>query len=128
MGVRVEAVLSEPGMGIPLSEQDWTMFELPEAGSQYWHGSTGYRVDRIDEGEPPRVYLVRDPEWETALHGALPEGYRLYGGRSEKEAAWHFEVLGPQGEHLGGAARGYGPTPEQAADEAVAGALQVIGR
>jgi hypothetical protein len=85
-------------MGIPMNALRWTMFEIPAVGEHYWHDRTGYTVREIDESQdPPRVHLVRDPEWEEAVHAGLPDGYLLDGGRSSDDGGWHFFMVTPVG-------------------------------
>jgi hypothetical protein len=99
MPIPVRAVLWEPRLpGLPLSDHEWEMFELPEADARYWHDKTGYRVDRIEEidGET-RVHLVRDPEWEEQMSQGLPDDHLVDGGRSSDTGEWHFRVVGPRG-------------------------------
>lgn len=113
--------------GLPLSDHEWQMFEVPSVGSHYWHDKTGYRVDRIEDvdGET-RVHLIRDPEWEEEMSAPLPDEYLIDGGRDEEDGNWHFEVVGPRG-LVGGRATGYGPDLEGAIRQAVAGAAAHLG-
>ncbi len=92
-----------PGMNeMPLNELDWTMYELPEPGSHYWHDRMGFMVREVDKSQdPPHVHLVHDRAYEEELHDGLPDGYLLDGGRNSENGSWHFFMLTPQGRPLG---------------------------
>jgi hypothetical protein len=50
MPVPVIAILWEPAVTqMPISSQEWSMYDLPEPGTHYWHGRTGYLVDQIED-------------------------------------------------------------------------------
>jgi hypothetical protein len=126
MSVPVRAVLWEPNLGIPLSDHEWQMYELPGVGEHYWHDKTGYRVDRIEEGDGEiRVHLIRDPDWEEAMSTPLPDEYLVDGGRDHEDGYWHFHVTGPTG--LVAGANGYGTDLEAAIRQAVAQAAERLG-
>jgi hypothetical protein len=93
MAARVQAVLYEPGLELPLQTQQWLMFEVPSVGARYWHGRTGYRVERVDPTDPVTLHLVRDRVWEDALHDGLPSEYVIDGGRRSDDGSWHFTVV-----------------------------------
>lgn len=117
------AVLDEPGVPIPLSELQWEMYELPEPGTRYWHGSIGYRVQAVEpDAAPARVDLIRDPEWEAEAYGDLPEGYQIDAGRRSDDGTWHVRVLRPNGQPLGGG-WSFGDDCETVLSQAVTGAL-----
>lgn len=127
MPVDVRAVLWEPLVpGMPLSDHGWRMYELPEAGAHYWHGTTGYRLDRIERmDDETRVHLVRDPEWEQEMSIGLPDDYLVDGGRDSERGEWHFHVVGPQGRVAGGA-WAFGDDLERTIRQAVAGAVHEL--
>lgn len=126
MSVPVKAVLWEPNLGIPLADHEWRMFEVPAPGSHYWHGKTGYRLDRIEEVEgETHVHLVRDRQWEEAVSAPLPDDYLVDGGRDDENGYWHFQVVGPHGVVAG--ASGYGLELEPAILQAVAQAAARLG-
>jgi hypothetical protein len=74
------------------------MFELPEAAGHYWHATTGYRVERIEQvDQETRVHLMRDPDWEEDMSKGLADDHLVDGGRSADTGQWHFRVVGPRG-------------------------------
>jgi hypothetical protein len=103
MPVAVKVYTWDPRMDeMALNELDWTMFELPEPGSHYWHDRWGYTVREVDQTQdPPHVHLVHDRAYEEELHEGLPDGYLLDGGRRHDDGSWHFFMLTPQGRPLG---------------------------
>ena len=127
MAIPVQAVLWEPAIPeLPLAIDEWQMYDLPEVGSLYWHGRTGYRVDRIEQLEDEiRVHLVHDPEWELKLLVPLASGHSIDGGRSSENGRWHFQVIGPDGRVVG-TPWSTGFSLESAIRKAVAQALQCI--
>jgi hypothetical protein len=117
MSTVVQAVLHEPGLELPLEIQEWQMYEVPEAGSHYWHGRSGYVVQRIDRTDPITVHFVRDPAWEEELHNGLPDEYIIDGGRRVDDGEWHFSVVGPDGRL--NRAWSFGPDQEIAIRDAI---------
>jgi hypothetical protein len=113
---------------MPISSQNWSMYDLPEPGEHYWHGRTGYVVDRIGMvDEVPHVHLVRDPAWEDQLSDGLPDDHMIDGGRREGDGTWHFQIVGPNG-RLAGDAWSVGSELEPAIRQAVAGAIAQLNR
>jgi len=77
-----------------LNEPAWTMFDLPASGSRYWHGRDPYLVRGVDEAtDPITVHLEHAADWTDELRRALPDGYWLDGGRSDRSAEWHFMLV-----------------------------------
>ncbi len=124
MPIPVVALLWEPGVTeMPIGSQNWSMYDLPEPGTHYWHGRTGYVVDRIEDADGmPHVHLIRDSSWERQMSAGLPDDHLVDGGRREDDGTWHFQVVGPNGP-IGGNAWSFGRELEPTLREAVAAAL-----
>ena len=113
---------------IPISELDWTMYELPRAGDRYWHDQTGYAVREVDgSSDPPRVHLTVDPEWMGQARHGLPDRYGVSGGRPSDRAEWHFEVVDPSGRAVAGS-QAIGDDLVAVIREAVSRAVESISR
>jgi hypothetical protein len=81
------------GEGIAEYELRWTMFEIPESGSRYWHGRGAFQVLVVDDlTDPPTVNLEHDAEWEQELLAELPAGYWLDGGRQGQATRYTVAV------------------------------------
>jgi hypothetical protein len=81
---------------IPLNERHWSMYALPSPGDRYWHGEEPLRVRSVDaNAEPKQLHVDHDHDWAAEVIAALPEGYRMHGGRDADDGRWHFMAIAP---------------------------------
>ncbi|HUP33242.1 MAG TPA: DUF2267 domain-containing protein [Gaiellaceae bacterium] len=71
------------------------LFDLPEDGSLWWHGTRPYRVERVERRNGPAVTLADDPAARAAC--PLPAGYTLGAWRRAEEGLWVAEVRDAEG-------------------------------
>jgi hypothetical protein len=109
------------GGQIAINELAWTMFDLPEPGSRYWHGRDPYIVRGVDEtSDPATVHLEHAAEWADEVRDALPAGYWIEGGRRSEDGSWHFHLVQQGVDRPIGMY--FGESLEQGITEVVAGA------
>jgi hypothetical protein len=97
----VRFLIWEPGQATA-QETDGELVEIPHEGSRFWHGSSAFRVERVEEARTPRIHLTRDPEREARLREGLADAYVLSVGQSDVEGRlWCAEVVAPGGRLLG---------------------------
>lgn len=95
MAMPVKVVLWPPGGGaIAIGELRWTMYDVPDVGSRYWHGRDPLVVREIDGSTDPLTIHLEHAgnDWISELRAALPDDYWLHGGRSSDDGSWHFHL------------------------------------
>lgn len=115
--------------GLAINAQQWTMYELPAVGDQYWHDRMGFTVRAVDTSQDPaRVDLEHDPEWEEELHAGLPDDCLAVGGRDSDSGTWHLCIASSRAGRRLASGWSFGGDLETTIREAVAGAREQLER
>jgi hypothetical protein len=92
MPVEARLILRDPEIPITVYEVDVAVFALPEAGDNWWREIFAARVTNVEDADPPRITIERDPDATHALREGLPDGAEIGANRDPETGVWEVHV------------------------------------